>query len=438
MPRASAAARVPVALSRARFPEAVLGVLRTLDAASRRSWIVGGVVRDILLGRARHDTEYDLATPATPEEVTSLFDKVIPTGIEHGTVTVLVGREKLEVTTFRGEGPYLDGRRPESVTFHGDVGVDLARRDFTMNALAYDPLAPEFRDPFHGRADMRRRLIRAVGDPAARFGEDGLRPLRAVRFAAQLGYELHRATRAAIPGALPVVAKVSTERIAEELSKLAVAPHAGRGVELLRATGLLGSLLPALAALSPPALRHAVRTMARVRAEPALRFAALLHPLAPAKVEQILVDLRLPRRVAEEARALVEAHSCARSPRPLPEEPAEVRRWLAAAGPARAPALLDLAAADAGDLPARRARRRLAEVRRLAALAEEARLAGAPLSAQDLALDGRGVMDILGVGPGPHVGEALRHLLDQVLTDPALNERERLAEAVRRWWAKRL
>src|SRR5512133_2869011 len=273
--------RVPAALARAQFPEPVLEVIRRLGEAGHRSWIVGGAVRDLLLHRARAANDFDVATPARPEEVTALFRRVVPTGIAHGTVTVLLGDEAIEVTTFRGEGAYLDGRRPESVTFHTDLDADLARRDFTMNALAYDPLGGEFRDPFGGRADLRRRLVRAVGDPAARFGEDGLRAMRAVRFAAQLGYSLHPGTRAAIPGALDVVRKVSIERIAEELTRLIVAPHAERGIELMRRTGLLAVVLPDVARLPSAGQRHSIAGLEALPAEPEPRFAWLLHRALP-------------------------------------------------------------------------------------------------------------------------------------------------------------
>src|SRR5512138_393644 len=370
--------RVPAALARARaeLPSAVEKVLRTLDAAGHRTWIVGGTVRDLLLGRARFD--YDLATPATPEQVVALFRKVIPTGIDHGTVTVVQDGEPIEVTTFRGEGAYVDGRRPERVTFHTDLEADLARRDFTMNALAWDPLAPEFRDPFGGRADMARKLVRAVGDPEARFGEDGLRAMRAVRFAAQLGYGLHPKTRAAIPGALDVVRKVSVERISEELARLVVAPHAPRALGLARSTGLLDVALPALAARPDGDVDHAVAVLAAVPAEPALRLAALLHGLGAVETERILVTLRQPRRVSDEVAALVRAHACrAAAPEPLPSSPVEVRRWLARVGPERSEALLALAAAEAeasGDRAAR------AEVKKLsAAVAAQGALAP-PLS----------------------------------------------------------
>lgn len=431
--------RVPAALARARFPEPVLQVLRRLGAAGHRSWIVGGAVRDVLLHRPRSATDFDVATPATPAEVEALFGKVVPTGIEHGTVTVVLDGDAVEVTTFRGEGAYVDGRRPESVVFHGDLDADLARRDFTMNALAYDPLGREFRDPFGGRADMRRRLVRAVGDAATRFAEDGLRPMRAVRLAAQLGYGLHPRTRAAIPKALPVVRKVSVERISEELRRLVVAPGADRGLDLMRRTGLLAAVLPEVAGLPARTLDHAVSVLQRVAAEPETRFAALLHPLPPERAERMLVELRQPRRVSSEVAALVRAHVCLDGKRPgaLPSAGAELRRWLSGAGIERADALLDLSRAEARSLPGPRRRRARKTVEALAGAVEETRRQLPPLSARDLALDGKAVMDLLGAGPGPQVGEALRHLLDRVLEDPSLNEPAALSREVRRWWAAR-
>jgi tRNA nucleotidyltransferase (CCA-adding enzyme) len=429
----------PLDRARAELPVEIEKVLRTLRAAGHRSWIVGGAVRDLLLGRAREANGYDVATPATPEEVTGLFRKVIPTGIDHGTVTVLVGEHAVEVTTFRGEGAYRDGRRPESVTFHTDLEADLGRRDFTMNALAWDPLAPEFRDPFGGQEDMRRGLVRAVGDPAERFGEDGLRAMRAVRFSAQLGYALDPATRAAIPGALGVVRKVSVERISEELARLVVAPHALRGVALMRETGLLGAVAPALAAISPAALDHAALLLGSVPAELVLRLAALLHVLPPADAEALLVGLRQPRRVASGVAALLRAHVCLAEPgASLPRAGPELRRWVSRAGLDATGALLALAEGEAASLPeGPRASAARAEVARLAADVAELRRARPPLAPGDLALDGAAVMALLGTGPGAHVGEALRLLLDRVLEDPALNEPARLEALLRAWWAGR-
>jgi tRNA nucleotidyltransferase (CCA-adding enzyme) len=431
--------RVPAALARASLPRPVVEVLRRLDEAGHRSFIVGGAVRDLLLHRPRAASDFDVATPATPREVTALFPKVVPTGEEHGTVTVVTGGLAIEVTTFRGEGAYVDGRRPESVTFHRDLEADLARRDFTMNALAWDPLAPEFRDPHGGRGDLARRIVRAVGVAEERFAEDGLRPVRAVRFAAQLGFALAPATRRAIPGALPVVRKVAIERISDELSDIATAPQAAKGVALLRSTGLLELVLPRLAQVPPRLLEHAARVMARVPPEPELRFAALLHVLPASEAERLLVEVRRPRRVSDEVAALVRGHACrlAAPPSHLPRTPVEVRRFLSRTGPQRADALLALALAEAGALPPARARAARGEVKKLEREIAQIRREAPPLVAQDLALDGRAAMEILAIGPGPHIGEALRHLLDRVLEVPELNTPDALEAELRTWWAER-
>jgi tRNA nucleotidyltransferase (CCA-adding enzyme) len=431
---------LPAALHRAEFPPEILAVLSRLAGAGHRSWLVGGAVRDLLLGRPR--TDFDLATPATPQEVMALFQRVIPTGIAHGTVTVLVDKaHKVEVTTFRGEGAYLDGRRPASVTFHTDLVEDLARRDFTMNAMAFDPLSGELADPHDGQLDLAARTIRAVGDPAARFGEDGLRPLRAVRFAAQLGFELEPLTLAAIRPALPVVRRVSQERVSEELSRLVAAPHVAAAVRLLAGTGLLEVVLPPLAALPPEALSHAGALAAAVPAAPAepwLRLAALLHGVAGAEVGPLLDGLRFPRRTSDEAAALVARHACLLDGPPEdPSAPPAVRRWLSGVGPGRAPSLLALRDAEVLALPAPERASAAGQAGALRSHVEAALASGAPLSTGGLALDGKGLMALLGCGPGPHVGEGLRALLDEALDDPDVNTPDRLADLARRWWAGR-
>jgi tRNA nucleotidyltransferase (CCA-adding enzyme) len=433
--------RVPAALARARasLPPPLLEVLRRLGEAGHRSWIVGGAVRDLLLRRPRAANDFDVATPATPQEVTALFRKVVPTGVEHGTVTVVLEGLAMEVTTFRGEGPYRDGRRPESVTFHRDLEADLARRDFTINALAWDPLAGDFRDPYGGRADLAKGVVRAVGVARERFAEDGLRPVRAVRFAAQLGYRLAPATRSAIPGALEVVRKVAVERISDELGRLVVAPHAAEGFALLRTTGLLAAVLPRLGALPRPALDHAGRVLERVPPDEALRFAALLHVAGAGDAERMLVELRQPRRVSDEVAALLRGHACraAAPPGTLPRTPVEVRRHLSRTGPQRAASLVALARAEAASLPGPRARAAAREVKELEREISQIRRAAPPLLSQDLALGGRDAMRVLGLEPGPEVGEALRHLLDRVLEDPGRNTPAALEEELRRWWAAR-
>jgi tRNA nucleotidyltransferase (CCA-adding enzyme) len=443
---------VPTRLRAEAVPDEVMAVLRRLADAGHRSWLVGGVVRDLLLSRVRHDPgEFDLATPATPDEVQRLFRKVIPTGIDHGTVTVVEGDARVEVTTFRGEAEYLDGRRPSSVTFHGNLEADLARRDFTMNAMAWDPLVGELRDPFGGQADLARKRIRAVGDPRERFAEDGLRPLRAARFVSQLGFALAPATRRAIPPALPVVTQVSRERMAEELSRLLIGSHAAGGLRALTDTGLLAVVLPRLGALPAARIRHAVA----VASEPfpacgprvgegerercrLLRLAALLHVLPPDDAQQSVVELRLPNRTAVAVAALTGSRHGPDEGAPpgLEGDGAAIRRFLSAAGREYVPLLLDLWSADARHQGGRTARR-VEEVERwrVRVLGELRR--APPLAVADLALGGKAVMEILPSAAGRDVGEGLRHLLAVVLADPDENTHDRLSGHLHRWWRAR-
>jgi tRNA nucleotidyltransferase (CCA-adding enzyme) len=426
-------------------------LLAMLNGNGEEARVVGGAVRNALLGL--RVGEIDVATTATPEEVmrraAAARAKSVPTGIEHGTVTVLADGVPVEVTTFRGEGAYLDGRRPSSVTFLSDVDADLARRDFTVNALAYDPLGKELRDPFGGRDDLGRRVLRAVGDASARFAEDGLRPLRAARFAAQLGFEVEPATRRAIRPALPVTAKVSAERVMAELSKLVLAPGAQRGLELLDATGLLAIVLPELAACPAAARRHAYAAAAVAPRELPLRLAALLHVLPRASgpgaaratwSRQLLQRMRFPGDVAELAAALVAEHACrfgaGRSSPPV--RAAEVRRFMARVGRDRLPQLFAVWEADArAGRPPDRSRKELAALRALRTRVVRAERDHPPLTPAELALDGRAVMDVLGAPPGPEIGTALRHLLDRVLDDPRLNTAAALTSELRAWRAQR-
>ncbi len=283
---------------RAQIPPDVLAVCRRLRDAGHEAHLVGGGVRDMLLGRQPAD--FDVATDAVPEAVLDLFGKgfAVPTGLKHGTVTVLTDTappRHVEVTTFRGEGEYLDGRRPSSVTYVKSLREDLARRDFTMNAIAFDPLADAVTDPFEGRADLSRGVIRAVGDPMARFREDGLRPMRAVRQAAQLAFDIDPPTQAAIRPTLDVFRKVSAERIRDELLKLLGAPQPSRGLLLMRDTGLLGDVIPELLESvgctqnrfhKHDVFDHTLHVVDETRGDPILRLGALLHDVGKPRARQ--------------------------------------------------------------------------------------------------------------------------------------------------------
>lgn len=209
-----------------------------------KAYLVGGAVRDMLMGKEPHD--WDVTTDATPEQVMSIFRKVIPTGIAHGTVTVHFMKNEIEVTTFRTESDYSDGRHPDKVEYTGNIEEDLSRRDFTINAIASYLGDGTITDPFHGRDDIKRKVIRTVGNPLERFSEDGLRPVRAVRFSAQLGFEIERETLKAIsePEILKKTSGISLERFRDELLKLMKAEKPSAGLKLMEDSGILDIFIP--------------------------------------------------------------------------------------------------------------------------------------------------------------------------------------------------
>jgi len=448
-----------VRLSKDLVPDDVLAVLRRLRDAGKQAFVAGGAVRDLVraaLGEeAGTPQDFDVATDALPEEVQRLFPRTAPTGIAHGTITVLAGDHHVEVTTFRGEGPYLDGRRPSSVTFLGDIEGDLARRDFTVNAIAWDPLSEDLRDPFGGVADLERRRLRAVGDPLARFREDGLRPLRAVRFATTLRLALDRSTEKAIPEALDIFAKVAWERIRDELVKLLVRGRpASRGLRLLRRTGILARIAPELlegvrfeqnAYHAWDVFRHTSLTVDFAPADPIVRLAALLHDVGkPRSAEppgpegdhtfyrhefigeemarEILLRWKLPHREVERIALLVREHNWYYRDE---WNDATVRRTIARIGPGELPALWSLRRADL-QARGRLVPEGLENQARLEARFERELQRASALKISDLAIGGRDVMEALAVPPGPIVGRVLAKLLERVLDEPEMNTRERL------------
>jgi tRNA nucleotidyltransferase (CCA-adding enzyme) len=415
-------AALPSRLSQAAIPEEILRILRRLKDAGHAAYLVGGSIRDLLLGKPAKD--YDVATSAHAEQVIRLFKRVIPTGIKHGTVTVLMGPFSVEVTTFRGEGAYIDGRRPESVVFLDNVVDDLARRDFTINAIAFDPIERKLVDPFGGEGDLDARTLRCVGDPKERFSEDGLRPLRAVRFASVLDLQIDPPTQAAIPETLGTFDRVAQERVREELSKLLTGPHPDRGVSLLEQTGLLKRILPEIA---PEWLSFTLRRLAAIATELPLRLAALLFEASSAVAESALQRLRYPRKVIDAVAQLVELKDLPFSRFP---DDASVRRMLACAGRDGIDALMALAAAQAQALGDQELIRSVANLRtRCAQILSHA----PPLSVGDLALSGDQIARVLRCPPGPRIGEAIRYLLASVIEDPSLNRADRLEERLKSW-----
>lgn len=264
-------------------------VCRALNEHQYQAFIVGGCVRDLLLGHKPKD--WDITTDASPKKVLELFPKTIPTGLQHGTVTVCMGEgveNHFEVTTFRIEGEYSDGRRPDEVFFVMDVNQDLARRDLTINAIAYDPLSHRFVDPFNGVSDLKQGLIKAVGNPLVRFQEDGLRIMRVARFAARFGYLVDGNTFEGMKQSLETLKKVSKERINDELTKTLMSDNASYGLQLLLKLGALDIACPLLAGRQLPLLGHQDQCKGLLP----VRLAFLYNKLPILAVRQELVDLK--------------------------------------------------------------------------------------------------------------------------------------------------
>ncbi|NLY93390.1 MAG: hypothetical protein GXY23_05110 [Myxococcales bacterium] len=419
---------------RASFPRDVLQLCDEFRAKGARVWIVGGGVRDLLLGREAYD--FDLATDARPERVVKMFKRTIPTGIAHGTVTVLFRGRGYEVTTLRGEEGYADGRRPDHVEYVDDVEDDLARRDFTVNAIAYDPAADALIDPFGGLEDLEARRLRAVGDPLARFREDGLRILRGARFAATLEFDLDPETEAAFGPSLDVYAKVSRERIRDEWVKAFKAREPSRAFEVMARTGILrvtSEVLGRFAEERPEDFTRALRAMDACPRDPSLRLAALLalsvaddqgraSPEASAAfAEDFVKELRGTR----EERARIPRWIVGASALPPADDPVAVRRFVQRIGREDLDPALTLAEVFAED---EAARRRVVEVRETTRRELEA---GMAVETRDLAVKGSDVIAALGTGPGKHVGVLLSMLLDEVTLDPSKNRPEALLAIAR-------
>jgi tRNA nucleotidyltransferase (CCA-adding enzyme) len=383
------------------IPDEVLDVARKLEGAGFETWCVGGAVRDNLLGYENKD--FDLATAATPQQVRKLFRRTIPVGIEHGTVAVLDRHKQAhEVTTFRRDIK-TDGRHAV-VEFGVDLDEDIARRDFTVNAIAYHPLKHEWRDPFDGQGDLNRKLIRAVGDPAQRFREDYLRILRALRFAARFGFDIDPATWEAAKANVAGLEYLSAERVRDEWFRgLETARKPSELVELWRDVGAVGVWLPELVSGD----RSPLTIIDRLSGTDPV----LLTTFLSSDPEATLRRLKCSNAEIERGRGIGQR----RGSLPDAASAVEVRRWMARVGEAVDDLLAIAVAEGVGE--------------ELDRIVGRIRAAGPPLTIGDLAVDGDDLMRI-GIPQGPEVGNMLRRLLDRVLEDPSLNTKERLIALV--------
>lgn len=428
-----------------RLSEEVMQVLNHLNDAGYKAYVAGGAVRDIIMGKTPND--YDIATDAKPEEVKKIFSKTIETGIKHGTVTVLENRVAYEVTTFRRDGAYRDGRHPLDVEFVRKPRVDCMRRDFTINAMMYSP-KDGFLDFFCGKRDIRQGIIRCVGNPEVRFKEDALRMLRAVRFKAQLGFKIEERTAYAIKKYAVLVKKVSRERILDELNKILLSENPD-AVRDLHELGILKFILPEIEECFNQPQRnkyhiynvgeHIMHTVKNTPEDLVLRWAALLHdsgkPCCPSvdsngiihfyghhkESRRIAVDVLYRYHMNSEAirdiALLVENHDYR-----VEANTAAVKRMMSKTGAELFEKLLILQKADnsaknPGQIPDKLQRidKGLEICRKVVATKQPYRVA-------DLVLNGRDLMSI-GYRQGKEIGDALKVLLDEVIIKPELNNR---------------
>ncbi|HLQ48858.1 MAG TPA: HD domain-containing protein [Candidatus Dormibacteraeota bacterium] len=432
-------------------PEGVLDLLRTLWSAGHSAYVVGGSLRDALLGRVAED--WDLASDALPERTVELLPGAVYEN-RFGTVAVRRDGETYEITTFRSDHDYADFRRPHRVEFGTSLEADLARRDFTVNAMAWGAPGseaspgsaggtpePSLVDPFGGRADVAGRTLRAVGEPLRRFEEDALRMVRAVRLAATLDFEIEPATLDGIKARSSLVAHLSGERIAAELGRLLAAPRPSVGLRLLADTGLLGPISPELAAQPGIAQNkvegedlwdHTLGTVDAAISHPVVRLAALVHDIGKpataadghfygheavgAELARAFLDrLHEPRAVTERVTHLVRNHMFGYEPS---WSDTAVRRFIGKVGPDAIDELFALREADNVGSGLPRSAGGLSELKaRVAAELAE----GPVLDRSALAIDGDDLMAELGLEPGPGLGRVLEALLQRVIEDKSLN-----------------
>lgn len=441
------------------IPNDALALCNELAAAGHRAWVVGGCVRDVLRGESPAD--WDLCTSATPEQMMAVFPRAIPTGIAHGTVTVVRAKQHFEITTLRHEVGFSDGRRPDAVHFVDNIALDLARRDFTINAMAVDPRTGELVDPFGGRDDLSAGVIRAVGQASERFAEDGLRVLRAARFAARFGFELEAKTEQAIAGSLGSYRKVSGERVRDEWAKSMLAPKPSVAFELMRRTGILEVTCPELMESvgctqnhhhSYDVWGHALACLDAGPQDAMLRLAALLHDVGKPRskawsektadytfydherigaemVGPICARLKLSNDERARITDLVRHHMWHYDA----WGDTAVRRWIKKVGLERIEDLLALRAADVrGKGPGKDFAEDDARTGAFRAHIERVMAEGMAFGTKDLKIGGRDLMTELGIAPGPKLKVILEALLEQVIEEPSLNERDALLARARK------
>ena len=387
--------------------ENLVALARIFNKHSYSLYLVGGAVRDYIL--KKENSDYDLTTSATPDEVKVMFKRTIDTGIKHGTVTVIFSGEHYEITTFRTEGDYSDSRHPDSVTFVRSLEEDLKRRDFTINALACDIITGEIIDLHGGTDDLEKGIIRAIGIPEDRFNEDALRMFRACRFAAKLDFTIEENTLKAIKSLHGNIRKVSVERIKDEMDKLLLSPCPVRGLEYLENTGLMEEIIPEITLTN--SLKEAIRRAKENNLPLTSLYAILFSGMSSQDTEKALIHLKASNREKKEITLL----SSGLGNIPYDNTPVSIRRLIKKYGKENILPLFTL----------RRAYGYTEEedIRYEEKVKEELKKDPA-LEIKDLDITGKDLEAI--VKPGPEMGRMLNYLLDEVIKNPRLNNRDDL------------
>ena len=424
-----------------KLPGKVNHIIRSLTDAGYEAYAVGGCVRDMLLGREPKD--YDITTSARPEEVKKVFRRTIDTGIQHGTVTVMSGGEGYEVTTYRLDGKYGDGRHPDSVTFTPSLEEDLKRRDFTINAMAYNEEAGLV-DIFGGSGDLEKRIIRCVGNPDRRFDEDALRIMRAVRFAAQLGFSIEKNTKRSVARHARYLKKISSERIRDELLKILVSDEPGR-IRDLYGLGITKVILPEFDRCMTTEQNskyhvysvgeHIIRTVEAIEADPVLRLAMLFHDMGKPSVQngdsfkghqkagaelalRVMRRLKFDNDTMHKVSTLVFYHDF----RPVISE-SDVRRAIHKIGKSLFISYLKVQRADAAGKNPAGYEEEISRTDEILRIFETVTARGDCVDLKGLAINGDDLISH-GIEPGVRIGTVLNGLLELVIVDQSYNSKE--------------
>lgn len=432
----------------------VVKILNKFEKNKFKAYIVGGAVRDYLLGYDIND--YDIATDAKPEEVTEIFEKVIPTGVKYGTVTLVYNNKNYEITTFRKDFDYINNRKPDKVVYSEDIDEDIKRRDFTINSLYCDSKG-RIRDKYSGVKDIKSKIIRTIGNPDERFKEDALRMIRAVRFMATLGFKIEEKTKNSIVKNHQLIENVSAERIKTEFDRILLSNNPGEGIRTLTDTNLMKYIIPELYKTvdfdqhskyhDKNVYDHTIAVVENIEPKLDLRLAALLHDISKPesftldeeleghfkghhiksadKSVEILKRLRYDNKTIENVRVLIRYHYL----KDISIKEKGVKRFINNVGKER---LDDIFKLNIADIKGKADMRSIDKVYNLQKKCKEIFEKQEPLSIKDLKINGNDIIKT-GVKEGKKVGEVLQYLLEKVLENPDLNNRKDLLEITKNY-----